>query len=64
MSGAHTDGIATDGVAADGIASDGALTVGDQTATGGAPVVAPFSLIPLGDVSAAACDGDSCALPA
>ncbi|WP_162819070.1 hypothetical protein [Leifsonia aquatica] len=24
---------------------------------------APFTLIPLGDASAAACDGDSCALP-
>jgi len=25
---------------------------------------APVTLIPLGDTSAAACDGDSCALPA
>jgi hypothetical protein len=28
------------------------------------PAAVPFSLIPLGDASAAACDGDSCALPA
>ncbi|ERK67630.1 hypothetical protein N136_04627 [Leifsonia aquatica ATCC 14665] len=40
---------------------------GAAPATEGAPTAsapAPFTLIPLGDASAAACDGDSCALPA
>lgn len=37
---------------------------GVETPAAAAPTApVPFSLIPLGDASAAACDGDSCALP-
>lgn len=34
-----------------------------ETGAATAASPAPFTLIPLGDASAAACDGDSCALP-
>lgn len=45
------------------------MTAAETPAAAPAPPAAPaapppFSLIPLGDTSAAACDGDSCALPA